>query len=223
ATEAVTTPPSGVAPTVTIMSPAPAAEVTGEIAVTADPADSDGTVVEVDFLVGGVSIGKDTSSEGGWSVQWDTTAAGNGGYTITAVAKDDSNMTGDDAINVTVNNDNGGGGGGDGDMYVSAIDWGQKNFGRGGGFHDLITTVAIGSVDGAVSAASVSMTLCWVGTGSNCWNFGGDTDGSGQVKFTLKRAPDGNYTATVTSVTHATYNYDPALDTGNPASTNFPL
>ena len=107
-------------------------------------------------------------------------------------------------------------------MYVSAIAWGQKNFGKGGSFHDLITTVTIQSGDGAVSSANVLMTLCWV-TGNNCWNFGGDTDGSGQVKFTLKRAPDGNYTATVTSVTHATYNYDPNQDTGNPASTNFPL
>ena len=195
-------------------------EVTGTVAVTAVPADTDGTVVEVDFLVDGSSIGKDTSSVDGWSVQWDTTAAGDGGHTITAVAKDDTDMTGDDAINVTVNNGGGGGGGGAGDMYVSAITFGQKNFGKGGAFHDIITTVTIGSGDGPVSVASVSMTLCWEGTGSNCWNFGGDTDGSGQVKFTLKHAPDGTYTATVTGVTHATYTF---LNTGNSASTEFPL
>ena len=221
AAEAVTAPPTGVAPTVTIMSPAPAAEVTGTIAVTADPADSDGTVVEVNFLVDGSSIGKDTSSEGGWSVQWDTTAAGDGGHTITAVAKDDTDMTGDDAINVTVSN-GGGGGGGAGDMYVSAIAFTQKSFGKGGAFHDLFTTVTIDSGDGPVTVASVSMTLCWV-TGNNCWNFGGDTDGSGQIKFTLKRAPDGDYTATVTGVTHATYTYNAGMNTGNPAVTAFPL
>lgn len=219
AAETVTAPPTGVAPTVTIMSPAPAAEVTGTVAVTADPADSDGTVVEVNFLVDGSSIGTDTSSEGGWSVQWDTTAAGDGGHTITAVAKDDTAMTGDDAINVTVNNGDGGGGGG-GDMYVSAIDWGQKDFGRGGAFHDIITTVTIGSGDGPVSSATVLMTLCWDGTASDCWNFGGDTDGSGQVKFTLKHAPVGTYMATVTNVTHATYTF---LNTGNSAGTDFPL
>ncbi len=222
AIETVTAPPTGVAPTVTITSPAPAAEVKDEIAITADPADSDGTVVEVNFLVGGVSIGTDNSSDGGWSVQWDTTGTGDGGHTVTAVAKDDTGMTGDDAINVTVNNGGGGGGGG-GYMYVSAITFSQKTFGRGGAFRDLITWVTIESGDGAVSAANVSMRLCWVDTtGNACWDFGGGTDGSGQVKFTLKHAPDGTYTATVNGVTHATYSYNADLDSGNPAVTPLP-
>ena len=211
--------PSGdLPPTVSIMSPSDGVTVSGMVAITADASD-DGSVTEVEFFVDGSSIFVDTASP--WSADWDSTSVANAGHTITATAKDDAGQTTPDSITVSV--DNGGGGGGGGDMYVSAIDWGQKNFGKGGAFHDIITTVTIGSGDGAVSAASVSMTLCWVGSGSNCWNFGGDTDGSGQVKFTLKHAPDGNYTASVTSVTHATYNYNSGLDTGNPAITAFPL
>jgi hypothetical protein len=201
------------------MSPGGGDTVSGMVSVTANASDN-GSVAQVEFFVDGSSIFVDTASP--WSANWDSTSVANAGHTITATAKDDGGQTTPDAINVTVDND-GGGGGGDRDMYVSTITFNQKNFGRGGALHDIITWVTIDSGDGAVSVASVSMTLCWVGSASDCWNFGGDTNGSGQVKFTLKHAPDGNYTASVTGVTHATYTYNPALNTGNPAATAFPL
>jgi subtilisin len=207
-------------PTVSIMSPGGGDTVSGMVSVTANASD-DGSVTQVEFFIDGTSIFVDTVSP--WSADWDSTSVANAGHTITATAKDDGGQTTPDSINVTVDNGGGGGGGGAGDMYVSAIAFGQKNFGKGGALHDIITWVTIGSGDGAVSAASVSMELCWVGSASDCWNFGGDTDGSGQVKFTLKHAPDGNYTASVTNVTHATYSYTAGLDSGNPAATAFPL
>ena len=210
-------------PTVTVTDPGANTTVSGTVDVTAT-ADDDNGVDEVEFFVDAASLGVDTDGSDGWSKPWNTTAYDDGSsHSVTAVAKDTIGQTNDHTVgNVTVDNSGGGGGG---DMYVSAIGWGQKDFGRGGAFHDLITTVTIGSGDGAVSAANVLMTLCWVGTtGNACWDFGNGTDGSGQVKFTLKHAPDGAYEATVTGVTHATYTYKPAMDSGNPLTINeFPL
>jgi hypothetical protein len=210
-------------PTVSVTNPGANTTVSGTVDVTADAGDDVG-VDEVEFFVDAASLGVDMDGSDGWSRPWDTTTYADGtSHSVTATAKDTIGQTKSDiAGNVTV--DNGGGGGGGGDMYVSAIAFTQKNFGRGGAFHDIITTVTIGSGDGAVSAASVLMTLCWDGTtGNACWDFGGDSDGSGQVKFTLKHAPDGDYTASVTNVTHATYSYYAGLDIGNPAVTAFPL
>ena len=205
-------------PTVSITGPGAGDAVSGMVAITADASD-DGSVAQVEFFVDGSSIFIDTASP--WAVDWDSKSVANASHTITATAKDDAGQTTPDSITVSV--DNGGGGGGGGDMYVSAISFTQKTFGRGGAFHDLITWVTIGSGDGAVSSANVLMTLCWVGTSNACWDFGGGTDDSGQVKFTLKHAPDGTYTATVTNATHATYTYNAGLDTGNPAVTALPL
>ncbi len=92
-------------------------------------------------------------------------------------------------------------------MYVWDIAFSQKDYGPGGSFHDLMTTVTIQSDsdgdgvaesgDSTVSDASVSITLTHDTDGDgafecgtpddNCENLGGTTDSSGQVTFTLKR------------------------------------
>jgi hypothetical protein len=120
-------------------------------------------------------------------------------------------------------------------MYVWDIDFSGRAYGRGGTFRDLLTTVTIqsdsdgdgfaSSSDAPAPDASVLMTLIFDTTpdgvfdcnaGDDCWNFGGTTGSSGEVTFTLKRAPLGNYQATVTNVSHNSFAYDPGLDADNP-------
>jgi hypothetical protein len=56
--------------------------------------------------------------------------------------------------------------------------------------------------------------------GDSCWNFGGTTGSNGEVTFTLKRAPFGDYQAFVTDVSHSTFAYDSGLDAENPDTYN---
>ena len=81
------------------------------------------------------------------------------------------------------------------------------------------------SGDDPVSDASVKMILTHdtggdgvleCGTDDNCWNFFDTTDSNGQVTFTLKRAPTGDYEAKVTDVTHSAYTWSSSLDVDNP-------
>jgi len=69
----------------------------------------------------------------------------------------------------------------------------------------LYTTVKVLLEDDitAVDGATVNMTLTHE---SSSWNFSGNTGLDGTVKFTLKAQP-GNYTATVTSVSHTDYTW----------------
>lgn len=127
-------------------------------------------------------------------------------------------------------------GGGD-SVYVWTIDFTRKAYGRGGTFRDLITIVTIQSdsdgdgfatsSDAPVADASVLMTLTFGTDGGgifecnaadSCWNFGGTTGSNGEVTFTLKRAPLGDYQAFVTDVSHSTLTYDSGLDADNPDS-----
>ncbi|KAF1706594.1 chitinase [Pseudoxanthomonas sacheonensis] len=89
-------------PTVSLTSPANNATYTAgaSITVSANAADSDGTVAQVQFFRGTTSLGVDTSSP--YSVSWSNVAAGN--YAIKAVATDNAGATGTSALaNITVN------------------------------------------------------------------------------------------------------------------------
>jgi subtilisin family serine protease len=127
--------------------------------------------------------------------------------------------------------------GGGNSMYVWTVDFTRKAYGRGGTFRDLITTVTIQSdsdgdgfatsSDTPVADASVLMTLAFetdgggifeCNAGDSCWNFVGTTGSNGEVTFTLKRAPLGDYQAFVTNVSHSTFKYDSGLDADNPDS-----
>jgi subtilisin family serine protease len=129
-------------------------------------------------------------------------------------------------------------GGGD-SVYVWTIDFKGKAYGRGGTFRDILTTVTIQSDsngdgfatsnDAPAADASVLMTLTFdtdrngvfeCNAGDSCWNFGGTTGSNGEVTFTLKRAPFGDYQAFVTDVSHSSFTYDSGLDADNPDTFN---
>jgi len=75
-------------PTVSLTSPPDAAGFTApaSITISADAADSDGSIVRVDFYAGSTLIG--TSSTAPYSITWSNVAAG--AYSLTAVATDNS-------------------------------------------------------------------------------------------------------------------------------------
>ncbi len=87
-------------------------------------------------------------------------------------------------------------------MHVDSINFSAKKAGKN---LFLYTTVKVLLEDDitAVDGATVNMTLTHE---SSSWNFSGNTGLDGTVKFTLKAQP-GNYTATVTSVSHTDYTW----------------
>ena len=91
------------APSVAISAPAGGATVSGTVTVSATASDNIG-VVGVQFRLDGAALGaEDTTSP--YSVPWDTTAAGNGTHTLTAVARDAAgNTTTSSGVTVTVSN-----------------------------------------------------------------------------------------------------------------------
>ena len=88
-------------PTAALTAPANGATFTAgaNITITANAADSDGTVAKVEFFRGATSIGSKTSSP--WSVTWNNVPAGS--YALTAVATDNAGAsTTSAAVNITV-------------------------------------------------------------------------------------------------------------------------
>ncbi|MUP45431.1 hypothetical protein E0K83_06685, partial [Gramella sp. BOM4] len=96
-----------VLPTISITSPlnndtftAPA-----EILITADAADSDGAISQVEFFEGTNSLGVDTDGSDGWSVNWTGVSASN--YKLTAIATDDDlESTTSEIVSITVEDPN---------------------------------------------------------------------------------------------------------------------
>jgi RHS repeat-associated protein len=93
---------ANVPPTVSLTSPAGGATFTAPatIPLAATAADSDGTVVKVDFFQGATLIGTSTSAP--YAFSWTNVAQG--AYVLTAVATDDGGATTtSNAVNITVN------------------------------------------------------------------------------------------------------------------------
>jgi len=225
-------------PTASIVNPADGSTVSGTVTIQVDATDdrdAEGTLtVEVSIDSGAWQGTTYNSSSGYYELDWDTTTVADGSHTIDARATDSGSNT-TNAAQVTVTVDNTAPPGNENDIYVWDISFSQKDYGPGGSFHDLMTTVTVqrdsdasgtaDSTDERVADASVSMTLTYdsdgdgifeCGTDDSCWNFGGTTDSNGQVTFTLKRASTGNYEALVTNITHTTYTYNATLDVDNP-------
>ncbi|NQX02576.1 metallophosphoesterase, partial [bacterium] len=83
--------PATTPPTVAITAPADGASVVfpANFTITADAADSDGTVAKVEFFEGSVKLGEDTSAP--YSLAWNNAAVGD--HVLTAVATDDMTAT----------------------------------------------------------------------------------------------------------------------------------
>ncbi|TFB11335.1 hypothetical protein E3V55_03775 [Candidatus Marinimicrobia bacterium MT.SAG.3] len=206
-------PPSNDPPTVSITSPADGSTfdsgATINFAGTAnDTEDGDLTA----NLVWTSSIDGQIGTGGSFS----TTTLSDGDHTISAEVTDSGGEKASASIGITVGapavNNN--------DIYVWAIDFSEKHYGRGGSKTDLMTIVTIHrdsdgdgvaeDADEPTSQARVEMKLSK--STDESWNFAGDTGSDGSVTFTLKSAPNGTYTATVTNVTHGTYVYNFSLN-----------
>lgn len=89
-------------PTVSLVSPANNATVTGITTLNASASDSSG-IAQVRFLLDGTVIATDTSSP--YSYSWDSSSASNGAHALTAQAVDNAgNTTTSSTVNVTVSN-----------------------------------------------------------------------------------------------------------------------
>jgi subtilisin family serine protease len=91
-----------------------------------------------------------------------------------------------------------------GTMYVESIVFDYKVAGPNKFLYTTVKVVDGGGV--ALEGVRVEMALEHELKGP--WDFAGDTDIDGMVKFTLKKAPSGEYTATVTSLTLTGYKWD---------------
>lgn len=93
--------PGNQSPTVSLTAPSNGANYNAgaNIAVSANAADSDGSIASVEFFRGTASLGVDTSSP--YGVSWNNATAGN--HSFTAVAKDNQNATTtSSAVSITV-------------------------------------------------------------------------------------------------------------------------
>jgi hypothetical protein len=96
-----TTPPS-----VTITAPASGATLSGTVTVTASASDNIG-VAGVQFRLDGANLGGEIASSP-YSLAWSTTGVANGAHTLTAAARDTSNLTTvSAAVPITVSNSGG--------------------------------------------------------------------------------------------------------------------
>jgi hypothetical protein len=96
-------PPDTTPPTVSISAPASGATVSGNVAVSASATDNVG-VTSVQFRLDGANLGAaDTSAP--YQLTWNSTLAGNGAHTLTAVARDAAgNARTSSPVTVTVSN-----------------------------------------------------------------------------------------------------------------------
>jgi hypothetical protein len=90
-------------PTVSLTSPSDGAPVSGIITLQAEASD-DYAVTQVEFFVGGVSVGVDTDSSDGYWLNWNSELVPDGDHEISAVATDDASQTSTSSILVSVDN-----------------------------------------------------------------------------------------------------------------------
>ncbi len=91
-------------PTVALTVPAPNATVSGVVTVTATASDNV-AVAGVQFKLDGANLGAEVTGTSPYSTTWTTATVANGSHTLTAVARDTSNLTTTSAaVPVTVNN-----------------------------------------------------------------------------------------------------------------------
>ncbi len=96
--------PKVTAPTISITSPSNKAKVAGSQTITANVADKNGTIANVQYKLDGVNLGSAVTATP-YSFTWDTTSTTNASHKLTAVATNTAGMaTTSKAVTVTVNN-----------------------------------------------------------------------------------------------------------------------
>jgi hypothetical protein len=89
-------------PTVSISSPAAGAALTGTVTITANAVDNVG-MAGVQFQLDGVNLGSAVTGAGpAYTYSWNTTSAGNGSHTISAIAADTAGNTATTSVSVTI-------------------------------------------------------------------------------------------------------------------------
>ncbi len=200
--------PVNEAPTVVISSPADGSSFDSGASISFTGTASD---AEDEDLTGGLVWTSDLDGQIGTGGNFSATL-NDGTHSITAAVTDSGGLTGSDSITITVGSQPP-----SSNMYVWDIAWSTK----GPHLAVTVTVRADSDADGTAEAtdepvegASIAMALSHDAGGS--WSFTGVTNSSGQATFLLKRAAAGEYTATVTGVSHDAYEYDPGLDVDNP-------
>ncbi len=188
--------PSDNAPTVSVTDPTEGAAVTGTGVLLAADASDDIGITQVEFFVGGNSVGVDTTSP--YSVSWDSTSVGDGDYTVSATATDTIGQVASDSVNLTVDNVP------EPDMHVGDID-ASTSSGRGGKWNATVEVTVHADDHGLVVGATVAGSWSAGATGSGSCV----TDNSGQCTITRNniRRTSTSATFTVNSVSHASFVY----------------
>lgn len=179
-------------PAVTLTAPAEGNTVSGTSVTVAATASDDNGVGQVEFFVGGNSIGVDDTAP--YEVLWDSTTVLDGAHTLSAMAIDSIGQTASDSVSVTVDN-----GTGPATMHVGDLDGSSVSANRGGKWNATVTITIHDAAESPVANAIVS------GAWSNGANGSGscNTDGNGQcglVRSNINRNTS-SVTFTVTDVT----------------------
>ena len=156
-------------PSVSIISPAEGAVVSGTVTITATASDDYG-VTKVDFYVDGVLLSSDDASP--YEASWDSTSIADGQHTLSATAVDTAGQTATASIKVTVDNVN--------DPPVANAGSNQSAF-----VGDTVYFDGSGSSDPDGTIVSYA------------WNFGDGTTASGVTTSHIYSAAD-TYTVTLT-------------------------
>jgi len=190
-------------PTVTITVPATGSTVSGPTVEIRATASGDNEVTQVEFFVDDAgSIFVDTDGSDGWLTSWDSTSVGDGTHSIRATATDTALLTGDDSVDVTVDNEP--------DppsatMHVGDL-VGSSLLGSRGRWNATVTVGVHDSNELLVSGATVA------GRWSNGANGSREcitrTEGMCSITRNNINRNSSSVTFTVTDVTHTSNNYD---------------
>ncbi len=132
-----------------------------------------------------------------------TATLSDGSHTITASVTDSGGKTGSASISITVGTPPAEAT----TVSVTSVDYATEG-GKNKDKHLTITVALVDDLGNPVAGASVSIDLDNTDTGGS-WTGAGTTGTDGTVTFSLKNAPSGTYTTTVTNVIAAGLTWDP--------------
>jgi serine protease AprX len=211
ASATVTTENTDDAPVASWVGPGAGDTVNGTVAIriaAQDDRDSVGTLTVEWRVDGGTWLAATYNSTSGYyEASWDTTGVGDGDHSLHAQATDGAgagNLSLLATITVTVSNT------GPTAVEVDSVTYATEG-GRDKDKHLLITVALVNNSGSPVSGASVSIRLDQVLVAS--WTGTGATGTDGTVTFSLKNAPSGCYTTTVTDVAADGLTWDGATPT----------